>query len=345
MITSLLSWRVVALNMCFLSLVLSLPNREFSHNITVREVWEFPNETWIENLAIRSNGQILVTLGSSPELYQVDPFGNQKPTLVYRFPGVTGVLGIAEVEPDIFAIIAGNYSFTTFSTNSGSYSVWKIDMRTIESRDNEDVTFDSLAVKITDIHEASFLNGMTAIAEGSDFLLIADSALGVVWRLDFRTGDYEITLNNTLMWPVPGEIEIGINGLHTRDGFLYFTNTFQGILARVPIHPDGTEAGPYHIVANTGAVDDFTFDDVGNAYIAQDSGDALKRICPSGKVTVFIGSVNSTIVEGDTAAKFGRTPLDQSTLYVTTNGGMLGRVRGTDIVGGKVLAINSPSLL
>jgi hypothetical protein len=331
--------------MGFLSLVLSLPNRVFSHDMTVREVWEFPNETWIENLAIRSNGQILVTLGSSPELYQVDPFSNQEPTLVYRFPGVTGVLGIAEVETDIFALIAGNYSFANFSSTSGSYSVWKVDMRTLKSHDNRDVTFNSPAVKITDIREASFLNGMTAIREGGDFLLIADSILGVVWRLNFRTGHYEITLNNTLMKPVPGEIAIGINGVHARDGFLYFTNTFQGILARVPIHPDGTEAGPYHIVANTGSADDFTFDDIGNAYIAQDFGDALERVGLSGKVTVVVGSVNSTIVEGDTAAKFGRTPLDQSTLYVTTNGGMLGRVGGTEIVGGKVLAINFPSLL
>jgi len=345
MTTFLPSFKAVTLQICLLSLVLSLPNSVVSHDITVREVWQFPNETWVENIAIRPNGQILVTIGSSPELYQLHPFGNRNPELIYQFPGATGVLGIAEIEPDIFAVIAGNFSIQTFSSTNGSYSVWAVDMRTTESQDSDRVSCGAHAVKITDIPEASFLNGMTLIDEGSQFVLIADSELGVVWRLDFRTGDYEVILDNALMKPIPGESPIGINGLHTRDGFLYFTNSIQGILARVPIHPNGSEAGAYHIVANTGAADDFTFDQAGNAYVAQDPGDALEKVTPSGQVKVILGGVNSTIVEGDTAAQFGRTLLDRFTLYVTTNGGIAGRVSGTEVVGGKVLAVDMPALL
>lgn len=76
----------------------------------LRDVWQFPNETWIENIAIRSNGQLLVTLLSTPELYQVNPTGTQEPTLVYRFPEALGLLGIAELESDVFGVISGNFS-------------------------------------------------------------------------------------------------------------------------------------------------------------------------------------------------------------------------------------------
>src|SRR5712664_3696486 len=45
----------------------------------IRQLCEFPNVTWIENIAVRSNGQLLVKPFTSPELYQIDPF-QQSPT-------------------------------------------------------------------------------------------------------------------------------------------------------------------------------------------------------------------------------------------------------------------------
>src|SRR5437764_12986037 len=43
-----------------------------------------------------------------------------------------------------------------------------------------------------------------------------------------------------------------------------------------------------------------------------------KKVTPEGVVK---GSTNSTLLARDMAAAFGRTPLDQSILYVVTNGG------------------------
>ena len=56
-------------------------------------------------------------------------------------------------------------------------------------------------------------------------------------------------------------------------------------------------------------------------------------------------NVNSTIVEGDTADGFGRTPWDGNILYVVTNCGIAGLVPGTEIVGGKVIAVDVGALL
>ena len=152
-------------------------------------------------------------------------------------------------------------------------------------------------------------------------------------------------LDNALFKPIAGGIVLGINGVHTRDGSLYFTNSLQKLFGRVPISSSGTATGPYKVIAYNGFGDDFTFDFEGNAFVAQDPGDALEKITPEGKVTILAGNTNSTILEGDTSAAFGRTWRDWETLYVTTNGGITGLVPGTRVVGGKVLAVDVRTLL
>ena len=75
----------------------------------LRTVYEFPNETWVENLGQRANGKILVTLISAPEVWEIDPL-TTPPTaeLIYRFPDATSALGIAEYQLDVFAVNVGN---------------------------------------------------------------------------------------------------------------------------------------------------------------------------------------------------------------------------------------------
>jgi len=80
----------------------------------VEIIHEFPLGTWVENLAVRKNGQILASILTTPEIYLVDP-SQQPPTaaLVATFPAL-GCLGIAEVKPDLFYVITG----TSLSTPS-----------------------------------------------------------------------------------------------------------------------------------------------------------------------------------------------------------------------------------
>lgn len=87
--------------------------------ITVRNVWEFSNPTWVENIAVRSNGHLLVTILSSPDLYQIDPTG-KPPQLVHTFPQYTGLLGIAEIESDVFAVVTSNVTLATLTSIQGT---------------------------------------------------------------------------------------------------------------------------------------------------------------------------------------------------------------------------------
>lgn len=176
------------------------------------------------------------------------------------------------------------------------------------------------STKITTIPEAVLLNGVTTLGENGS-ILVADSGAGVVYRVDTKSGKYAIVLDDpTMKQAVNATLQIGINGLHIRDKYLYYTSSTQGIFARIPIHPNGTAAGAAQIIAHNGLDDDFTFDRAGNAYVATNSENTLQKITPAGNVTVVAGNINSILLAGSTAAQFGRTAEDSSVLYVTTDG-------------------------
>jgi len=111
-----------------------------------------------------------------------------------------------------------------------------------------------------------------------------------------------------------------------RDGTLYFTNSGEGIFAKMPIHEDGTPAGPTSIIARApadGYFDDFTVRGE-FAYLVTGSGNSVEkvRLDGRGKQTIVAGSLNSTTLAGPTAVAFGRTARDMDVLYVVTSGGL-----------------------
>jgi hypothetical protein len=142
-----------------------------SSNPAIHTIYEFSNETWVENTAVRSNSNLLLNILSTPSFYELNPFDSTPGSarLLHTFSFATGLGGIAEIQPDGFAVVAGNWSITTFDTTPSSCSVWKADFN---YPDRKDLPFVS---KIADLPKASFLNGMTLLAPRSPYLLVADS--------------------------------------------------------------------------------------------------------------------------------------------------------------------------
>jgi len=306
--------------------------------LSTRDIHQFPNETWVENLAIRQNGQIVVTVLSAPELYQVDPFNTNSPsTLIHRFPEVTGLLGIVELQHDVFYVIAGNWSIHTLQTTNGSYSVSKVDMRFSEVLDGS-IHPPAIVSKVTDIREGSFLNGMAVLNKAKGLLVVGDGGAGSVFTLNVGTGMYSKTIDDPTMKPT-ASLQLGINGVKIHNGYIYYTSSAQQIFCRMLINgADGTPAGQAEIIAKNVLGDDFCLDPAEDAYVGQDPQNTVAKITPGGVVTIVAGSLNSTVVAGATATEFGRTQEDHTVLYVTTSGGVLGPVQ---IEGGKVVAIST----
>ena len=102
----------------------SLP---FPDDDAVVVVWQFPNPTWIENLAVRVNGEILCTSLSRDAVFMVNPFEHTELTVVQFEPG-NGALGIAEISNDVFVVVTCQVDLATSSGVPGSAAAWKLDM-------------------------------------------------------------------------------------------------------------------------------------------------------------------------------------------------------------------------
>lgn len=302
----------------------------------IQQVYEFPNGTWVENLAARSSGQLLVTIVTSPDVYQVDPSQSGSPAkLIAHFSDSLATLDITELENDVFAVVRGKFSIAPLSYTTGAWFVSKIDLR-----DQNEPKISTIA----QISEGQVLNGITTVEPGSKYLLIADSTADVVWRLNAETSHVDTAVSSISTHPTRRLARggLGVNGIHTKDGQLYFTNSNRGFY-RVPIHSDGKQAGSVVGLADFEAGDDFALDGSGGAYVARGAVDRIDHVSSSSRLHPALRYSNSNaseLIEGNTTLAFGRTKSDKKTLYVTTKGGITGLVAGTSIQGVRVLALD-----
>ncbi|MCJ1324001.1 hypothetical protein MMC10_000663 [Thelotrema lepadinum] len=292
-------------------------------------VWTFPQETWVENLAVRSNGQILATLFTSPQIYQVDPTGKSPASLVYTFPQQTSCLGIAELGTDIFYVVAGNVSFTTFAGLPGSFNVYKIDMTNYHPGGKPSVS------KVANFPQAKQLNGMTVLNALQNTLAIADSAAGSVYSLNVKSGAVFPIGNDPSESPTSTAVPIGVNGVKIWGNKLFFTNTDKNAYTSIPITSTGYAIGSASSLSNITGPDDFQFDSFGHAYFAGE--DAIRKSAATGgAVSTFS---DSPLLGGSTACEFGRTLSDSTVLYVSTSGGLNQYITGSFTNPGKIVAV------
>ncbi|KAF5370550.1 hypothetical protein D9757_010134 [Collybiopsis confluens] len=288
-------------------------------------VHTFDTGTVMENLAIRATGEILATVISSPDLWQVDPAAATGATLIHTFDGFECVFGIIELQSDQFYVLVGNADIENLTPVPGSFVAFRVDMSSFNTAGTTTIT------QIASFPDSQLLNGMGILDAGQGLVYVADSFAGTISVLDVNTGVSFVAINNSLTVPgAPMTTPLGVNGVHTTQDasgqfYLYFSNTAQSILARVPIHSDGTPAGDPEVIASGIIADDFTFDSDGNIMQAVIGSSEIVKINPTTKtVTTISGSPDSTELRSVSAAQFGRLSGDETTLYVTLNGGNLG---------------------
>ena len=105
------------------------------------------------------------------------------------------------------------------------------------------------------------------------------------------------------------------------------------------ITADGSATSAVQILTNkTLAADDFALRDDGTVYAA--GANTLWQVSADGHTAAFVGDPSSTVLQGITSARFGRTAVDKDVLYVSTQGGLLEDPPGSTIHGGQLLAVN-----
>ncbi|KAJ5761966.1 uncharacterized protein N7511_005348 [Penicillium nucicola] len=287
----------------------------------LREIYRFPNGTWVENIAARPNGNLLVTLINKPELWQINPSIRSGPgsaQLIHHFEEATQMNGIAELAPDTYAVIASD-------------SVWTIRLGEHGNASNPE-------------HIATFppglLNGMAAL-DGGKAVVISDSDRGLIYRLDVRTGEYSVIHQDETMAPADYlGLQLGINGVRVVRDYLYYSNTPKRYFCRVRIDlHTGQAKGPYEIISDGVLSDDFAVGPGDIGYLAGAMDNVVTRVLPDGTYEVIAGSKDSTALMTATSAAFGRARHDRGILYVTTGGETELPVNSTASRGGKVMAL------
>jgi hypothetical protein len=290
---------------------------------------------FLENLAIRPNGNVLVTRIDVPQLWEINP-ANGSGVLVHDFQSssINTILGITEYEKDVYAVGGGTINQSTVMGEPGTWAVWKVDMR---------VKRGALAKVelITTIPEAVFLNGMAVLPppamktdEGSsqgNSILVSDSTAGVIYVVSPSRKTYSVFYSNpdTMLPPPNAAPPLGVNGVRISSGHgnprhLYYSTTFPTGFYRVRL--DGrnvVEGVPELLFSADVPLDDFALAKDGTAYLASNAGNVLMKRGRDGTVTVIGGDgTNGTVFAGPTSVRLGRVR-GRDTAYVTTAVGRL----------------------
>lgn len=282
-----------------------------------------------ENLAIRSNGQILTTSTlPNASIYQVDPLGILPLTLVYNIPNITSSCGIVEREPDIFYVVSGDISLKNpFDTTPASYSITKLNVTGLSVLPNGTLNRQPIAHRVANLTGAALPNGAAFAGQQSDNLLVADTIRGLIWNVNVRTGTVSVTLNDTSTKGITakGQTASGVNGIKVHNGTIYYTSTGASALYKVPVDTQGiisTGIKPSLVTSNL-TCDDLIVTDDGIVYVAG-TENVITKVSPTGEKKIIAGIYNSTAspLGGSSAIRFGRLASDRWSMYVTTNGGL-----------------------
>lgn len=290
----------------------------------VETIHEFSQNYFLENIAIRSNGGVLVTVHNRNELVYVDPHYPSQPkpapaAVIYRFDA--GVSGIVEVEHDQFYISVGEIG------KQGSYGVYRVDMSGFASDSHGNVTSNADVEKVATVPDALFLNGSALLSREKGIILLADSIVGSVFALDVKSGKVDTWLKDRQLEKVTeNPMMPGVNGIKIHKGHLYLSNTDSKTFLRAELLSSNTTeytAGKVEIVQEKLNADDFAFDEDGSAYLTTHVYESVVKLdAADGKRSTVAGGLGDIVCAGTTAAAFGRTEGDRTSLYVTTHGGM-----------------------
>lgn len=290
--------------------------------LKVETVHAFPVNYFVENIAVRGSGGILVTVHNRNELIYLDPGqSKQPPVVVHTFSAAPS--GIVEVESDQFYVSTGTIG------ERGSYAIFKIDMSDFKIDGNGDVTTSAAVSKVADVPDALFLNGSALLNREEGVILLADSILGAVYRLQISSAKVDVWIQHKRLEKVTDNPLLpGVNGIKVYKGALYLSNTEARTFLRVAIDESGASTGEIELLQENLNVDDFAFDADGSSYLTTHIFQSVVKLRGDGKRSRIAGAPDDRTCAGTTAAAFGRTASDRTSLYVTTTGGMSYPVNG-----------------
>lgn len=312
----------------------------------------FPPGTFLENIAVRSNGHLLLSDMLSGTIHHLDPHATNPQSTITKIhsflvppaagettpiedqhvssdygTGMTGEAIVEDLRPgksDIF------YTFSGQHGRPGTWAVYVLDMRSFSSASSSLTSTETPLRKIVAIPHAVWLNGGTFLP-GTSKLLMAESALGQLICCDVDTGTISIWLDNPLLGKMTDRPPYpAANGVQYFRGRVFVTNSDRGLLLCASVGTDGEYIpNSLAVLAEELVGDDLAFDNEGAAYVATNPHQTVLKLAGVGggasesERLIVLGNKEQAETAGPTAVAFGRTKRDSKALYVVTTGGLI----------------------
>ena len=197
----------------------------------------FPEGYFLENLAVRGDGSILVTAMNKKELWLVPASSGDEtvePQLVHTFELMT--MFVVEIEAEAFIVATSD----VYGTREAK--LYRLDLHGWQSGQPVEP---ALVLDFPEPHVG--LNGGCLIAPR---VLLAAGAADLIWRVDLPEQGGQaaarVWLRHDSMKNRPGEKkpeQPGVNGMRyaAQTHALFFTSTSQQLMLRVAVDPDTLE--------------------------------------------------------------------------------------------------------
>lgn len=289
-------------------------------------VAEFPEHSFLENLAVRHDNSLLVTSLNAKQLWFVPAAEDTTPVtpiVLHTYDNL--VTAVVETEPDVFHVALTD----GYDTHESHLS--RVDLNGWVPGETEP----TIETVFTFDHRVRALNGACLIAP--TVLLLADCFGGFIWRVDLPSGGtpsarvwlaHESMEHDPLAAMTPPQP--GINGIRyaTATNHLYYTSTAQKLFMRVPVDPVTHEpsGGPERVGGGTMA-DDFCLDeDAGVAYVSTHRENTIDRVPLDPRspepARALLGDPLDLRLLGPSSLAWSRRPGEHGRIaFVTTDGG------------------------
>ena len=310
-------------------------------------VAEFGEKFFLENLAVRADGSMLITVANRKEVWFVPAPDGQlpvKPVLVHTFEFMLGF--VVEWRPDRFLIgVTDVYESKVGRLYELALAGWTPD--------------NPVAPRfLLEFPEPrAGLNGGCMIAPN---ILLAAGFADQIWRVDLgedASASARLWLRHDNMKNRPGHTkpeQPGSNGVQIdrKGGYVYYTSTSQQMMMRVKLDPATHDpAALPEFVAGGREWDDFLIDeDAGVAYVTTHRENTIDRVRLAhdgnreGRTVIAGNPFNDKLV-GPSAGARGRSPEDKGRIaFFTSDGGTVAPPPDGKVRTAKVLRVELPPM-